>query len=135
MKATLVVCTVVIMAAILALTWALVLPKTVIVTRTMLDFRSREMLAATVEFMAPGDTLYCYGSGWELVPFAYKVGVNPRITQLEMALAQAHAEADTLEAVIDSLEHDNWEADKPDSNAGPIVPWPSAPLAMLKEGD
>ena len=58
-----------------------------------------------------------------------------RIAQLEVALAQAHAEADTLEAVIDSLEHDNWEADKPDSNAGPIVSQPCAPLAMLREGD
>lgn len=86
MKATLTVCVVVIMAAILALTW-------------QLDNRER------------------------------------RITQLEMALAQAHAQADTLVAVIDSLEHDSWEADRPDSNAGPIVPWPCAPLAMLREGE
>ena len=32
-----------------------------------------------------------------------------RIVQLEMALAQAHAHADTLEAVIESLEQgDRW---------------------------
>lgn len=30
-----------------------------------------------------------------------------RITQLECALAQAHSEADTLEAVIESLEQSN----------------------------
>jgi len=30
-----------------------------------------------------------------------------RIAQLEMALAQAHAEADTLEALLESLEQGN----------------------------
>ena len=32
---------------------------------------------------------------------------NYRVTQLECALAQVHAEADTLEAVIEHLEQSN----------------------------
>lgn len=53
---------------VVALAWMILPPRTVTVTRTMLDYRSREMLAVSMEFVAPGDTLYCYGPRWELVP-------------------------------------------------------------------
>lgn len=86
MKATLTVCVVVIMAAILALTWEL-------------DNRER------------------------------------RITQLEIALAQAHAEADTLEAMLERRGPPGNTKSWPDTIGGRVVREPCAPLGMMRESD